>query len=271
MPRVRMNPHRWVCQSVDTPSLNVFAADNILGAWLSADVAAQAQAQAQPDASVESDTSSENTSCAHQPMPSVNEDEMFLSDVESIPQPGDPADAGVSFVTHEVEQPFTARLLTEWMPLAQEEVLTILSVTEDSVVLCVPSYSEQTGVLSFASSVHGRCHVHVSASQCPASFLTIQRMFLLEGSTFISVCSNPGCDRVEADTQLFQREAKEPYRGDGYWSVFANASPLCRCARAALLVLFGAEDIDMYSLDDQSALAHFEEWFDAEHMWSTLL
>jgi hypothetical protein len=172
---------------------------------------------------------------------------------------------GVHVVTHEVEQPVTARLVTEWIPLAQEEVLCVVSVTEDSVVLSIPSYSEQAGVLSYASRLRARSHA--ATSSCPVSFITVQRMHMVDGCKFVSVCSNPGCDREDGEGQLFRREAKEPYRGERYTAVFADANPMCRCARAAIVTLFGVDGGD--NLECKDALASFEEWFDTEQMWST--
>jgi hypothetical protein len=172
---------------------------------------------------------------------------------------------GVHIVTHEVLQPVTARLVTEWIPLAQDDILCVLSVTEDSVVFSIPSYSEQAGVLSYASRLRARSHA--ATSSCPISFITVQRMHMVDGKIFVSVCSNPGCDREDGEGQLFRREAKEPYRGERYTAVFADAEPMCRCARAAIVTLFGVEGGD--SLECRPALGSFEEWFDTEQMWST--
>lgn len=257
-----MNPDKWVYNLDATPSLYVSSFGDPSPACVAA---VHTSTQAVPY--IDEYVNSEGTvpldvvggpRSYMQPEPYISESD---DDGHVDMRPGNRA--GINFVTHDVEQPVTARLVTEWLPLAQADLLCIVAVTEDSVVLSVPTYSERPGVLSCASSC---ARSHNATAACPVSFMTIQRMSLLDGTVIVAVCSNPGCERLSIQDQLFRWEAQEPYRGDTYPSVFANADAICRCARAAIVALFGVDGGD--SLELKPALDQFEEWFDTEHMWS---
>jgi hypothetical protein len=174
-----------------------------------------------------------------------------------------PFDFDSLFVSHSVQQSVRQRLLAEWTQLVRHEPLcvSVVEVGEDRVVFAVPAYEhcESLTTLTFASRAQN--------ASCPLCFLSIHQMFFKDRTEYISVCSNPGCERGQ-DAMRFQCEAGLPHRGDSYEEVFDAAKPLCSCAIAALDVFLGEEADQARSELEQleQVLGSFQDWFQDEAM-----
>lgn len=78
------------------------------------------------------------------------------------------------------------------------------------------------------------------ARQSPFSFLQLRLLSFNDGVALCSSCSYPGCDRNRDVCDLFEREIALPDQERTLsGNVLGGNRPLCRCAHAAMKVLFG--------------------------------
>jgi hypothetical protein len=96
-------------------------------------------------------------------------------------------------------------------------------------------------------------------------------MLFRDRTEYISVRSNPGCERGE-DAMRFQREAAVPLRGgSSYEEAFNAAKTMKSCAIATLAVLLGEEGDQASSEMEEveQVRGSFQDWFQDEAMHLT--